>query len=170
MRLPVLSSCGGCTRRVLLRGFGIAAATSLLGACRISLENPTGGPDGGGGGGGGGGGSGSGTTCGSNLCLDLNASANAGLVTVGGSLVVPAPSDKIIVVRTSESEFAALSDVCTHMACTVHYDATSMLLVCPCHGSRFTLSGSVARGPALKPLASYTTSYDSTTDVLTITL
>jgi len=152
----------------MLRGFGIAAASTLLVACRMTLDEPSGAD--GGGGGGGGGGSGSGTPCGSNLCLDLNASANAGLVTVGGSLVVQAPSDKIIVVRTSESGFAALSDVCTHMACAVRYDATSMLLVCPCHGSRFTLSGAVARGPAQTALATYATSYDSVTYVLTITL
>jgi cytochrome b6-f complex iron-sulfur subunit len=50
----------------------------------------------------------------------------------------------------SQSGFAALSLVCTHLGCTVESKADGF--ACPCHGSRFDLQGNVTRGPAGKPL------------------
>jgi cytochrome b6-f complex iron-sulfur subunit len=45
----------------------------------------------------------------------------------------------------------AVSTVCTHLGCIVKRDAQGF--ACPCHGSRFGLDGSVAKGPAPKALA-----------------
>jgi Rieske Fe-S protein len=56
----------------------------------------------------------------------------------------------VVVCRTKDG-IRALSARCTHLGCTIAQHADG-LLVCPCHGSRFHLDGTVARGPAARPL------------------
>ncbi len=58
--------------------------------------------------------------------------------------------DDVIVCRT-DNGVRALSARCTHLGCTLTSRSGDML-VCPCHGSRFHLDGSVARGPASRAL------------------
>ncbi|HXF72532.1 MAG TPA: universal stress protein [Actinomycetota bacterium] len=67
-----------------------------------------------------------------------------GLVDAGGrTLAVYVGEDG----RTYE-----LSPRCTHMGCTVGWNASDRTWDCPCHGSRFRFDGSVLRGPAVRPL------------------
>jgi cytochrome b6-f complex iron-sulfur subunit len=47
--------------------------------------------------------------------------------------------------------FSALSLVCSHLGCTVEVKPDDY--VCPCHGSRYDLSGNVTHGPASSPLS-----------------
>ena len=56
---------------------------------------------------------------------------------------------KIAVIRENEDIYA-LNLTCTHLGCTVN--ATSKGFICPCHGSMFTASGDVVKGPANQPL------------------
>jgi cytochrome b6-f complex iron-sulfur subunit len=74
---------------------------------------------------------------------------------VGGSDVVEAANDKIIIARTAENSVVACSAVCTHRGCTVGYEHGSKQFVCPCHGARFDLDGKVVQGPARRALKSY---------------
>ena len=101
--------------------------------------------------------------CGASLCLPLNASANAGLRTVGGSVVVAnAPNgDDIIVARTGAATFIALSAICTHQGCTVTYRSAQHDFFCGCHSSRFSESGAVLAPPASRPLAVYSAAQSS---------
>ncbi len=46
--------------------------------------------------------------------------------------------------------FSALSLVCSHLGCTVEIKTNDY--ACPCHGSRYDLSGNVTHGPASSPL------------------
>jgi cytochrome b6-f complex iron-sulfur subunit len=85
-------------------------------------------------------------------------------------MIITPGSATIIVVRTSATAVAAVSDICTHARCGVNYDASLSLLVCPCHGSEFELNGSVARGPARTPLRVYTAALDAATNTITVTL
>ena len=49
----------------------------------------------------------------------------------------------------------AISRRCTHLGCRVHYRQELDLIECPCHQSRFTLTGARTAGPAEKNLAVY---------------
>ncbi|MBW1781700.1 MAG: Rieske (2Fe-2S) protein [Deltaproteobacteria bacterium] len=50
------------------------------------------------------------------------------------------------------SDMFALSARCTHLGCTLNYDAAARRFICPCHGSTFTISGKRVSGPARKDL------------------
>lgn len=45
-----------------------------------------------------------------------------------------------------------LSATCTHLGCTVRWNAAENQFQCPCHGGRFTPDGAVAGGPPPRPL------------------
>lgn len=68
-------------------------------------------------------------------------------VPVGSGIIV----DGTVVTQPSAGEFRGFSNICTHTGCTLNA-VTDGLIACPCHGSRFNLDGSVARGPAARPL------------------
>jgi len=48
--------------------------------------------------------------------------------------------------------FTALSAICTHLGCITQWNPDSEQIACPCHGSRFRKDGTVAHGPAPRPL------------------
>ena len=52
------------------------------------------------------------------------------------------------------NDFNALSARCTHLGCTLDFDAVSQRFRCPCHGSLFAISGKRIAGPARKDLIS----------------
>src|SRR5690242_6738 len=107
-------------RRVFLRV--IAAAT--VAACGTSPQTQTAGPD-----------ASEPPPDGAETCpgcLDLADPANAALTHVGGSRVVRFNNASVLVARTSDTEFVALSAICTHAGCTVRFASTQ--INCPCHG------------------------------------
>jgi len=156
---PAGTGCAGCSRRIVLQGFAATAASLLVG-CPDERELPP--PD-------------AprdpvSTMCGSNLCLDLADPLNAALTAIDGAVTVQAPHDLVLVVRTSSNTLVALSEICTHQGCNVRYDPVAKVLNCPCHGSRFSMAGTVIRGPASSPLKKYTTQFDQAMNLLTIML
>lgn len=50
-------------------------------------------------------------------------------------------------------EFFALNAVCTHLGCVVPWNRAEQKFMCPCHGSQYSKTGAVVRGPAPLPLA-----------------
>ena len=64
-------------------------------------------------------------------------------------------SSPALLVNTQEGELVAYSAICTHLACSVHYEADTSTIYCPCHGGRFDLAGNVIAGPPPVPLESY---------------
>jgi cytochrome b6-f complex iron-sulfur subunit len=137
-------------RRTVLRGAAVAAGSCLLAACggadetEPSAQTPQESTDtsaapsesestGGGGGG------------------EVLASLDD--IPVGEAISAKAGDSPILLVRTSESEVIGLSAVCTHQQCTVAPAGDA--LACPCHGSRYDLTGKVTQGPAPAPLKEF---------------
>ena len=58
-------------------------------------------------------------------------------------------------VRYDEGGLAAMSAVCTHLACVVRWNAARRLIECPCHGSTFNAEGKRLSGPARANLSRY---------------
>lgn len=59
--------------------------------------------------------------------------------------------------RATDGELFAVSAICTHMGCTVHWNKAEQSWDCPCHGSRFTQNGEIIEGPAIAPLKNINT-------------
>jgi Rieske Fe-S protein len=74
----------------------------------------------------------------------------------------PFVHDGFVVVQPTAGNFLALSTSCTHACCQISLDSSTSpkTFVCPCHGSRFSLAGSVLQGPAMVPLRSLTVCTD----------
>ncbi len=62
--------------------------------------------------------------------------------------------DKVIVVNKGGS-LTAVSAVCTHLGCLVHWDNGAGQLACPCHGAKYKQTGEIISGPQPKPLKLY---------------
>ena len=62
--------------------------------------------------------------------------------------------DKVIVVNKGGS-LTAVSAVCTHLGCLVHWDNAANQLACPCHGAKYKQTGDIISGPQPKPLKQY---------------
>lgn len=71
----------------------------------------------------------------------------------GDSAIVEAEGETLAAYRAPGGELFAVSNVCTHLGCKVHWNSVETSWDCPCHGSRFRPDGTVIEGPALAPLA-----------------
>jgi Rieske Fe-S protein len=68
------------------------------------------------------------------------------------SAIVEAEGESFAAYRAPDGELFAVSPVCTHLGCKVHWNSVETSWDCPCHGSRFRPDGTVIEGPALAPL------------------
>lgn len=144
----------GCSRRALLRGLGVACAAAVIPGVTGCMQQGSDLPNA------------TTTSCGGSVCIDLAQTGNAALTSAGGAMLVDIASDTVMVIRTSATAVIALSAICTHSGCSMNFDASSSLVVCPCHGSEFDEQGNVVRGPARRPIKVYTASLAN--DVITV--
>ena len=77
------------------------------------------------------------------------------LAKVGGTTTVDSSAGKIIILRSADTTFVALSAKCTHKGGPIKYDDAAKQFFCPWHNSKFKTDGSNASGPASTPLTSY---------------
>jgi nucleotide-binding universal stress UspA family protein/nitrite reductase/ring-hydroxylating ferredoxin subunit len=66
--------------------------------------------------------------------------------------IVATGDHKVAVYRDERGNVTTLSARCTHMGCTVKWNAAEKTWDCPCHGSRYAPHGTVVNGPAERPL------------------
>jgi Rieske Fe-S protein len=125
-------------RRTVIVGAGLGAVTAVLAACttygkKPAAESSTSAPA-----------QETGSTA---TPSGPKALAKTADVPVGSGVIV----DDIVVTQPAAGDFKGFSSVCTHAGCNVS-EIVDGVIVCPCHGSKFNLDGSVAGGPATKPL------------------
>jgi cytochrome b6-f complex iron-sulfur subunit len=62
---------------------------------------------------------------------------------------------KFYLARLEDGGFLAMSRRCTHLSCTVPWNATQNRFICPCHSSEFDITGNVTQAPAPRALDLY---------------
>ncbi|MEM6867922.1 MAG: Rieske 2Fe-2S domain-containing protein, partial [Cyanobacteria bacterium P01_C01_bin.121] len=72
----------------------------------------------------------------------------------GDRILAQGLDEPVYLVINDSTAFAnyAISSVCTHLGCTVTWEAATQEFACPCHGSRFDAEGQNTRGPARRDL------------------
>lgn len=84
-----------------------------------------------------------------------------GLPAAGPGPARPAPGEGKVIEVDGEptavyahpgGHMESVSAICTHLGCTVGFNAADVSWDCPCHGSRFATDGTVIQGPASKNL------------------
>jgi glycine/D-amino acid oxidase-like deaminating enzyme/nitrite reductase/ring-hydroxylating ferredoxin subunit len=70
----------------------------------------------------------------------------------GEGKVLKVNGDRVACSRDDDGKLTCVSAICTHMGCVVHWNEAEKTWDCPCHGSRFQMTGEVLAGPAEAPL------------------
>ncbi|RAX44409.1 FAD-dependent oxidoreductase [Arthrobacter sp. AQ5-06] len=70
----------------------------------------------------------------------------------GEGTVIKVNGESTAVYKDADGQVHAVSATCTHLGCTVCFNAADTTWDCPCHGSRFSTAGTVIQGPAAKNL------------------
>jgi Rieske Fe-S protein len=73
-----------------------------------------------------------------------------------GWKIFPFGSEPGILIQTSPGEYRAFSATCSHLECTVQYEAPSKRIWCACHNGFYDLTGRNVAGPPPHPLPAYT--------------
>ncbi len=83
----------------------------------------------------------------------------------------PTTGDPSAVLLLPNGKVVAYDLTCTHAGCTVEYDPSSGLLICPCHGATFdpTHGARAIAGPTDQPLAALSVHVDRTTGQISLT-
>ena len=101
------------------------------------------------------------------LLATLKISDHKGLEKVGGFALIPGKGEgDLLVIRTGDDKYSALSNVCPHRQCRVKV-VSPTLIQCPCHQSAYKIDGTYVSGPAKTGLKTYAISVEG--DAITVT-
>jgi Rieske Fe-S protein len=103
-----------------------------------------------------------------NNTITLTIDANSPLATVGSAALVQYSNSALLVARTAQDTFVALTAICTHQNCTIT-NFSNATYTCPCHGSQFNTNGQVTKGPANTSLKKYQTAFANNQLTITVT-
>ena len=139
-------ACGACLgrREFLAKSAMFAAAAAALSACGIvdatgpQLDGP----------------------------VEINVNDHPALANVGGIALVNAGGERLAIVRTGSASYVALSRVCPHQGATVNTSGSGFR--CPEHGATFTSTGTWTGGERTTNMHAYTTSFNASTGILTV--
>jgi cytochrome b6-f complex iron-sulfur subunit len=71
------------------------------------------------------------------------------------------PEGKFYLARLEDGGFIALGRECTHLGCTVTWEAEKGRFLCPCHASAFDIRGEVVKPPAPRSLDFYAVMFEN---------
>jgi Rieske Fe-S protein len=114
------------------------------------------------------------------VSLPISASSFPALRNTNGSLRIKLPGTtsavpNVIITNLGNNEFAVVDARCTHQGTLVNpYTAATGRIRCPNHGSEFTATGEVLRGPStggsIDPLPRFAAEFDAANSVLKVTV
>jgi glycine/D-amino acid oxidase-like deaminating enzyme/nitrite reductase/ring-hydroxylating ferredoxin subunit len=87
-------------------------------------------------------------------------------ISPGEGKIIEFRKEKFGVYRDTDSNYHIVSAVCTHLQCSVNWNNDEKSWDCPCHGSRFTITGKVMNGPANEGLWYYQEDQPEYLDIL----
>lgn len=70
----------------------------------------------------------------------------------GEGKVIEINGEKAGAFRDEQGRLNVVNTTCTHMGCELSWNSAERTWDCPCHGSRFSYTGDLVEGPAVKPL------------------
>lgn len=91
------------------------------------------------------------------ITVDLSLADNQTLNIIGGTLALESnelDSSGLLLMRNSATSIRAFSRECTHNQCTIGAFQNGKS-ICPCHGSEYSTTGAVIKGPAPRRLKEY---------------
>ncbi|MCA9932738.1 MAG: Rieske (2Fe-2S) protein [Anaerolineales bacterium] len=65
------------------------------------------------------------------------------------------PDGRFFLIRDDSGGFLAVYNRCTHLGCTVNWEADQHRFFCPCHASSFDIHGDVENPPAPRALDTF---------------
>lgn len=96
------------------------------------------------------------------LSGEFGGTVTAGLVdTFPTGSVVEFTNGRFYLVRSHDGGFLAVYRRCTHLGCTVEWEAQENRFFCPCHASSFDLVGNVENTPAPRALDTFPITIDA---------
>jgi thiosulfate dehydrogenase [quinone] large subunit len=132
-------------RRQFLAQGSVSAALLALAACGLDPTAPNTGPS---------------------LTNPIVLADHAELASTGGRLFGRIGSAPVVIERTGERTFLALSLVCPHQGATIGTAGSGFR--CPQHGAMFDANGNWTGGQPTSRMASYAVTYDPEAGTLTI--
>jgi Rieske Fe-S protein len=86
---------------------------------------------------------------------------------IGGFVLLKDTSvGELLVVRSGDEQFEAMSNVCPHKHCHVEVKSPTVIK-CPCHGSTYRIDGTYVSGPAKKSLKKFRITIEAGTITVT---
>jgi len=73
----------------------------------------------------------------------------------GYSRVIRLESDTILLGRSADGKFFAVSAICPHKGCLIEWNKGEGRFLCPCHAALFDIQGNVLSGPAQQGIRAY---------------
>lgn len=108
------------------------------------------------------------------VSLPISTSSFAALLNKDGSVQIKLPGTttavpRVVITNLGNNAFGVVDARCTHQGTLVNpFSATTGRIRCPNHGSEFTATGEVLRGPALDPLPRLEAEFDAVNSVLKV--
>jgi cytochrome b6-f complex iron-sulfur subunit len=81
-----------------------------------------------------------------------NLKAVGSLSDIPPGTLIPFRTGRFFLIRLDDGGLMAISMICSHLGCTVNWDASDSVFKCPCHSSSFDKFGNVIKSPASKAL------------------